>query len=201
MCVMFVSVNLQKGAMLLGVRGWAPLSGSMASPGDRDALVERGYIPLDIDNVHILLQGQWLSVPSSFSLSPWFSFFLSPWSSFSLSLPPWFSVPLFSFLLYSPLTLCSFCCLNNKVDVVLESSSVDILYMRRKQSSYSCLNIWASVFSFLRQPNIHHNNKDFLTPRGNFTIVLTSLTPTCACSVLFWLKVVTLGCVVFTVEM
>lgn len=140
-----------------------------------------------------------LYVPSSFSLSPWFSFSLSPWSSFSL--PPWFSVPLFSFLLYSPLTLCSFCSLNNKVDVVLESSSVDILYMRRKQSSYSCLNIWASVFSFLRQPNIHHNNKDFLTPRGNFTIVLTSLTPTCACSVLFWLKVVTLGCVVFTVEM
>lgn len=62
--------------------------------------------------------------------------------SFSLILCPSFCL---STLL--PLdSLCFFYCLNNKVNVVLESGSVDILYMRRKQSSYSCLNISANVF-------------------------------------------------------
>lgn len=43
------------GVMLSGVCGWESMSSDFYS---RDDLVERGSIPLDIDNVHMLLQGQ-----------------------------------------------------------------------------------------------------------------------------------------------
>lgn len=52
----FLSLS-HRGVMLLGGCGWEDMSSDVYS---RDGLVDRGSIPLDIDNVHMLLQGQCL---------------------------------------------------------------------------------------------------------------------------------------------